>query len=99
MMDDWKKIRLVHVSKFVLYNTLVAFFLLLFGDDYVIRFWMTFCIMILLGSTLVFKVSLGAIYLIYYRFSKGVKATTNTGVKPAEDDIHFHFHKVRNSMY
>lgn len=74
MMDDWKKIKLIHVSKFVLYNILVAFFLLLFcGNNYVGRFWMTFAIMILLGITLVFKVLLGALYLIGYKCCKSIK--------------------------
>lgn len=98
MMDDWKKIKFIHVSKFVLYNILVAFFLLLFGDNYVVRFWMTFSIMILLGTTLVFKVLLGAIYLIGYKLCKSVKIE-NAEVKPNNDDIHQHFHKVKGSMY
>lgn len=69
MADDWKKIKLIHVSKFVLYNLVVGFLLLLFGDLYVIRFWLTFAIMILLGFTLAIKVILGGIYLLCYRFS------------------------------
>lgn len=32
MLDDWKKIKIIHVSKFVLYNLMVGFLLLLFGD-------------------------------------------------------------------
>lgn len=99
MMDDWKKIKLIHVSKFVLYNILVAFLLLLFGDNYVVRFWMTFSIMILLGTTLVFKVLLGAVYLIGYRLCKSVKIENPEAKLNNEDDIHQHFHKVKSSMY
>ncbi len=98
MMDDWKKIKLIHVSKFVLYNVIVAFILILEGDNYVLRFWMTFSIMILLGVTLFFKVFLGAIYLIGYKCCKSIKIE-NLSTKPNDDDIHQHFHKVKSSMY
>jgi|LakMenEpi03Aug12_release.lakeMendotaPanAssembly.Ray.scaffolds.fasta_scaffold4423301_1 hypothetical protein len=57
----------MHVSKFVLYNLVVGFFLILFGDNYVIRFWFTFGIMVLLGFTLAIKVLIGSIYLLIYR--------------------------------
>lgn len=67
MMEDWKKIKILHVSKFVLYNMVVAFLLLLFGDIYVVRFYITLAIMCLLGGSLSIKVFMGAIYLIKYR--------------------------------
>lgn len=67
MMDDWKKIKLIHVSKFVLYNIVIAFLLLLFGDMYVVRFGITFGIMILIGVTQLLKVIPGSIYLLLYR--------------------------------
>jgi hypothetical protein len=57
----------MHVSKFVLYNLVVGFLLILFGDNYVIRFWFTFGIMVLLGFTLAIKVLIGSIYLLIYR--------------------------------
>jgi hypothetical protein len=57
----------MHVSKFVLYNLVVGFLLILFGDNYVIRFWFTFGIMVLLGFTLAIKVLIGSVYLLIYR--------------------------------
>jgi hypothetical protein len=59
----------MHVSKFVLYNLVAGFLLILYGNLYVIRFWLTFAIMIILGVTLSLKVFLGAVYLICYRIT------------------------------
>ena len=55
------------MSKFVLYNLIAGFLLLAFGDDYVLRFWFTFGIMILLGATLILKVIIGSLYMIGYK--------------------------------
>lgn len=67
MTDEWKKIKIIHVCKFVFYNIVVAFLLLIFGDNYVARFFLTFAIMILIGFTLLLKVVIAVGYLIYYR--------------------------------
>lgn len=67
MLEDWKKIKILHVSKFVLYNIVTGFLLLLFGDEYTTRFWLTFSIMVTLILTLGLKVLLATIYLLTYR--------------------------------
>jgi hypothetical protein len=64
----------MHVSKFVLYNLVVGFLLILFGDNYVIRFWFTFGIMVLLGFTLAIKVLIGSVYLLIYRCCGSISA-------------------------
>jgi hypothetical protein len=95
-MDDWKKIKLIHVSKFIFWNAAVAFVLLLFGSDYLIKFWVTFSIMIALLLTLGLKVFIGSIYLITYRLCGRPKSRKQP---PVEDQVDFYFEKVKKSLY
>lgn len=99
MTDDWKKIKILHVSKFVLYNIVVGFILLIFGDEYVARFWLTFAIMILLVVTLGIKVIMATIYLLSYRFcvnNNGCEIKETTAIN---DPVRTKFDQVKNSMY
>lgn len=59
----------MHVSKFVIYNIVIGLLLILFGDAYVVRFWLTFGVMVVLFITLAIKVLFGVTYLIGYRCS------------------------------
>jgi len=60
-------IKLLHVSKYVFWNILVAFMLLTAGGDAIPRFYVTYIIMIILAFTLVLKIFLAIIYLIKYK--------------------------------
>lgn len=99
MVDDWKKIKFLHVSKFVLYNIVVGFILLIFGDEYVARFWITFLIMILLTVTLGIKVILATIYLLSYRCCVNNKGSESREINAINDPIRAKFNQVKNSMY
>lgn len=67
LKSNWKKIRILHVCKFVFWNSVFGFILLLLADSYVIRFYLTFIIMAILGLTLFLKVFIGFIYIIIYK--------------------------------
>lgn len=99
MVDDWKKIKFIHVSKFVLYNIVVAFILLIFGDEYVARFWITFLIMILLAVTLGIKAILATIYLISYRCCVNNKGSEVREITSINDPIRAKFDQIKKSMY
>lgn len=67
LQDNWKKIKIIHVSKMVFWNAVVGFLLLFFANSYVTRFWLTFVVMIILGATLTIKVLIGLIFIIKYK--------------------------------
>ena len=67
LQDNWKKIKFLHVSKFVFYNSIFGFVFIMLADTYILRFILTFVIMVILGLTLFLKVFLGLIYIIQYR--------------------------------
>jgi hypothetical protein len=87
-MDDWKKIKLIHVSKFIFWNAIVAFVLLLFGSDYIFKFWVTFSIMVALLVTLGLKVLIGSFYIICYKLCGHTKVRKQP---PVEDQVDFYF--------
>lgn len=61
----------------MLYNIVLGFLLLIVGDMYVVRFWFTFGIMVLIGFTLAFKIFIGTIYMLIYRCC-GTKQSNKT---------------------
>jgi hypothetical protein len=95
-MEDWKKIKLIHVSKFVFWNSIVAFVLLLFGNDYIVRFWITFGIMVALLGSLSIKIFIGFLYLIKYRLCS---TYSHRQPQQVEDKVNMYFSKVKNSLY
>jgi hypothetical protein len=54
------------VGKFVFWNVVVGGLLIHFGDDFVIRFWITFAIMILIAVTMAIKVVIAIMYYFQY---------------------------------
>lgn len=63
----WKIVKTVHVGKFLFWNVIVAGLLIHLGNNYLIRFWLTFALMILIVSTMFLKVSFAIAYFIYYK--------------------------------
>ena len=67
LAENWKKIKILHVSKLIFWNSVIAFILLALGNNYVYRFFLTFVIMCILALTLLIKVVLAFIYVVCYR--------------------------------
>lgn len=66
VLNTWKIVRTIHVGKLVFWNVLVAGLLIHFGSNYLIRFYLTFALMIIIASTMLFKVICGILYYFYY---------------------------------
>ena len=66
LQDNWKKIKILHVCKFVFWNSVSGFILVLLAETYVVRFYLTFGIMGILGFFLTAKIVIGLIYIIKY---------------------------------
>ena len=62
--DTWKAIRTIHVAKYLFWNIVWGIILLTLGGEYETRFYITFIIVIILASTLFFKVFVAMLYLI-----------------------------------
>jgi hypothetical protein len=63
----WKIVKTIHVGKFLFWNIIVAGLLIHFGNDYLIRFWLTFGLMGLIVFTMLVKVSFALAYFCYYK--------------------------------
>lgn len=74
VMNNWKVIKMVHVGKLVFWNVIVAGLLIHFGSDYLVRFWLTFALMVLIASTMLLKVSLAILYYVYYMICVNTKS-------------------------
>lgn len=65
------------MGKLVFWNVLTAGLLIHFGSNYLVRFYLTFALMVIIAVTMSFKVLCGVIYYFYYligiRSSKIVK--------------------------
>lgn len=81
------------------WNAVTGFVLLVLTDSYVIRFWLTFGVMVLLGFTLALKVILASIYLLKYA-CKNVCCKRETVENPNSDDkVQTHFNSIKESLY
>jgi hypothetical protein len=67
ILDSWKIIRTIHVGKLVFWNVITAGLLIHFGSDYLIRFYLTFALMVIIGGTMLLKVLLAVVYYVYYK--------------------------------
>jgi chitin synthase len=74
ILDSWRIIKTIHVGKLVFWNVITAGLLIHFGSDYLIRFYLTFALMVLIGGTMALKVFLAIAYFIYYRLCINTKA-------------------------
>lgn len=72
LQESWRQIRLIYVFKFLFWNIFFGIIFVSMGSTISTRFFITFVIMILLGSTLAIKAFIGVGYLIYFRFRKNI---------------------------
>lgn len=84
ILDCWKIIKTIHVGKLLFWNVLVAGFLIYFGSDYLLRFWLTLGLMAIIASTMAFKVLCGVVYYFYYLICINNKKTTNNNSRTEE---------------
>jgi hypothetical protein len=67
VLKSWKIIKTIHVGKLIFWNVITGGLLIHFGGDYLIRFYLTFAIMVLIGSTMLIKVVFAMVYYLIYR--------------------------------
>jgi len=60
-------LKFVHVTKYVIWNILLASVLLTLGSSYTARFFVTIGMVILIGISMSVKVFVGVIYMLYYK--------------------------------
>lgn len=62
----------------MIWNVIVAGLLIHFGSDYLIRFYLTFGLMVLIAVTMAFKVFISMGYYIYYKLCVNTKGEVLT---------------------
>lgn len=62
VMNSWKIIKTIHVAKLVFWNVIVAGLLIHFGSNYLVRFYLTLALMIIIASTMFVKVIMAILY-------------------------------------
>jgi chitin synthase len=67
LIGSWKLIKFIHVFKYVLWNIIVAAVLLTMGSGYQTRFFVSFAMVCLIGSTMALKIFLSLLYLLRYK--------------------------------
>jgi hypothetical protein len=67
LKEKWRKIKFVHVFKFLFWNTCLSFGLISIEDSYLPRLVISIFIMSTIALILFFKLLLGLIYIIKYR--------------------------------
>lgn len=73
IMEEWKKLKIIHTLKFVFYNILVGFIFVLASNFCILEIWLPLFFLFVLGFTLFIRVFLGSIYIITYKCkSKGL---------------------------
>ena len=78
LKDSWKMVKFVHIAKYVVWNILLAAVLLTLGASYVPRFWVTFGMVCLIGSSIAIKVFIGILYMIYYKCKRPARGKNPT---------------------
>lgn len=66
LKESWKMIKFVHVSKYVIWNVIVATTLLTLGANYIPRFFVTFALVGIIGASMSIKVLVGVLYMLSY---------------------------------
>lgn len=66
VLDCWKIIKVIHVGKLLFWNVVVAGFMIHFGSNYLVRFYLTLALMVIIAGTMLFKVLCGILYYFYY---------------------------------
>jgi hypothetical protein len=69
LQESWKKIKLIHVSKYVFWNIISSAILLSLASSYTSKFVAWFIIVLLIGTCLSFKIIISLFYNIKYKLS------------------------------
>lgn len=83
ILNIWKSIKMIQVGKFLFWNIVTAGLLIHFGSDYLVRFFLTFAMMIIIAGTMLFKVICALVYYVYYKICVNTKAA-----KQSKDKIY-----------
>ncbi len=67
VLNSWKIIKTIHVAKLIFWNVIVAGFLIHFGSNYLVRFYLTLALMIIIASTMAIKVIMAVVYYLQYK--------------------------------
>lgn len=67
LAEEWRLLKFVHISKYVIWNIILASVLLTLGEGYATKFWVTFGMVCLIGSTMAIKVFVGIFYFLVYK--------------------------------
>lgn len=89
MGEEWRKIKIMHVCKFILYNFLVGFILVAGEANCQLRFWFPCVIIVILAFTLVIRIVFGVIYIMFYKccFSGGDIQKNEVDFSDFKDEI------------
>lgn len=55
------------MAKLIFWNVVVAGLLIHWGSNYLVRFYLTFALMVIIASTMALKVILAIFYYLYYK--------------------------------
>jgi hypothetical protein len=67
VLNNWRVVKTIHVAKLVFWNVIVAGLLIHFGSDYLVRFYLTLALMVIIASTMAIKVLLAILYYFEYK--------------------------------
>lgn len=67
VLNNWRVVKTIHVAKLVFWNVVVAGLLIHFGSDYLVRFYLTLALMIIIATTMAIKVLLAIFYYFGYK--------------------------------
>ena len=67
LADEWRLLKFVHIAKYVMWNIILASILISLGEGYATKFWVTFGMVCLIGSTMAIKVFVGIFYFLLYK--------------------------------
>ena len=67
LAEEWRLLKFVHIAKYVIWNIILAAVLLTLGEGYATKFWVTFGMVVLIGSTMCIKVFVGIFYFFVYK--------------------------------
>ena len=69
LKNSWRKIKFIHVGKYIFWNIIVGVIFLSFGSNYAPRFYITITMVAIMSSSLAIKILIGCFYMIRYKLS------------------------------
>jgi len=67
MEENWQRIKMVEVCKYLVFNIGFGFVFIILGNLYAPRFYLTFGIVVIIAFTFLIKVLIAFVYMIQYR--------------------------------